>query len=137
MPLYQRFINEMKKGKRVQKNGRVIRKTTIKNYVALQKNLEGFEKAKGRVLRFKDDDLIRTTREKKAERNYWKKFYFSFTEYLFKTRNVHDNYAGSQIKLLRAFFNYQIEEGYPKPGRYHDGFYITSQDLPAGRQECP
>lgn len=48
----------MKKGKRVQKNGRVIRKTTIRNYIALQKNLEGFEKAKGKVLRIKDDEQV-------------------------------------------------------------------------------
>lgn len=58
LPLYQRFINEMKKGKRVQKNGRVIRKTTIRNYIALQKNLEGFEKAKGKTLRIKDDEQV-------------------------------------------------------------------------------
>ena len=85
MPLYQHFIDEMKSGRRLQKNGRLIRKSTIKNYIALQKYLELYEKEKDTVLRIKDLDYLRTTRVGIAERNYWKRFYFSFTEYLFNT----------------------------------------------------
>ena len=41
-------------GKRVQKDGRIIRQTTIENYLALQKRLIAYEKEKGIVLRIRD-----------------------------------------------------------------------------------
>lgn len=120
----------MESGKRLQKNGCLIRKTTIKNYLALQKNLTDFAKEKGIILRIKDDERMKSIRSRIAERNYWKRFYFSFTEYLYQNCDLYDNYVGTQMKLLRAFFNYQIEEMNPTPGSYHNRFYVTSEDIP-------
>jgi len=39
MPLFQKFISETEKGKRLQKNGKLVAKSTIENYKALQINL--------------------------------------------------------------------------------------------------
>ena len=72
----------MEKGKRIQKNGRLIRKRTIDGYIALQKNLQHFSIEKGIVLRIRDHDRLNTTRAKMIERNYWGRFYLAFTEFL-------------------------------------------------------
>lgn len=120
----------MKSGKRVQKDGRIIRQTTIENYLALQKRLIAYEKEKGIVLRIRDYEDLRTIRARKIERNYWKRFYFSFTEYMYRKCDLYDNYVGTQMKLLRAFFNYQNREMDPSPGPYHNRFYVTSEEIP-------
>jgi hypothetical protein len=120
----------MQSGKRVQKNGRLIRKTTIKNYLALKKNLTDYSNEKGIVLRIRDYERLGTTRARIRERNYWRRFYFSFTEFLYQKCDLYDNYVGTQIKLLRAFFNYQNNEMDPTPGNYHNRFYVTSEETP-------
>lgn len=120
----------MQSGKRVQKDGRIIRKTTIKNYLALKKNLTDFSNEKGIVIRIRDYEQLGTARARIIERNYWRRFYFSFTEYLYQKCDLYDNYVGTQIKLLRAFFNYQNDEMNPSPGNFHNRFYVTSEEIP-------
>ena len=39
MPLFQKFISETENCKRLQKNGKLVAKSTIENYKALQINL--------------------------------------------------------------------------------------------------
>ena len=58
MPLYIKFINKTKNGKRVQDDGKRVKKSTVKNYLDLQRNLENFEKKKGVQLRVRDIDSM-------------------------------------------------------------------------------
>jgi len=51
----------MIKGERLQKNGHLIRKTTIRSYEGLQKNLEEYSLLKSKVIRMKDYESLNTT----------------------------------------------------------------------------
>ncbi|MBA3971641.1 MAG: hypothetical protein H0X46_05760, partial [Bacteroidetes bacterium] len=126
--MYQKFLDAMIKGERLQKNGHLIRKTTIRNYEGLQKNLEEYSLLKSKVIRMKDYESLNTTRARISEKNYWKRFYLSFTEFLYTKAD--DNYVGTQIKLLRAFFNYQNELMNPAPGNYYLRFYAIQEETP-------
>jgi integrase len=119
----------MKKGERLQKNGFVIRQSSIDCYEVLLKHLIAYETIKQKPLFIKDWDSL-NTRAKIAETNYWKKFYFDFTEYLFHQCGVFDNYVGSNMKLLRAFFAWVQAELEVMPGPYYHRFYKTSEDIP-------
>jgi len=118
----------MVSGKRLQKNGRSMRKRSIDTYLALQKNLQQYSIEKNKVLRIRDIDRLNTTRARIIERNYWERFYFGFTEFLYEKAD--DNYVGSQIKLLRAFFNYLNERMEPAVGDFYKQFYATKEEVP-------
>ncbi|MCK6650353.1 MAG: hypothetical protein L6Q66_11920 [Bacteroidia bacterium] len=120
----------MEKGSHKQKNGRNLRKTSINGYQALLKNMMDYEEYKQQTLRIKDYDALKSVRAKQAEGKYWRKFYFEFTEYLYNHKNVYDNYAGAQMKLLKAFFNYLNKEQIVSTGSYTYWFYCTSQEIP-------
>ncbi len=129
MPLLEKFISELQKGNHLQKNGKVIRNASIKNYLNLQNHLQTYSQTRGLVLRICDHDKL-NTREQRSEKNYWKRFYLTFTDYLFNDIGSYDNHAGSMMKLLRAFFNYLNNEFIIATGLYHNRFYITQQDIP-------
>lgn len=129
MPLLNGFIKEQQNGTRLQKNGTIIRKSTIKNYLVLQKHLHRFTTENNFNWRLRNDDDL-NSRGRKIEHNYWKNFYFKFSEYLYKQIGAHDNYAGVNFKLLRAFFNYINTELLIPTGSYHNRFYITREDIP-------
>jgi hypothetical protein len=71
--LYQRFLKETQKGQRIQPNGKLIRHSTIDNYVVLFKHIQNYQINRDKVLRIKDWDYL-NTREKIAENKYWKNF---------------------------------------------------------------
>lgn len=127
--MYQRFLKETQKGQRIQPNGKLIRDSTIDNYVVLFKHIQNYQINRDKVLRIKDWDHL-NTREKIAENKYWKNFYFDFTGYLFYELNHYDNHVGNQMKLLRAFFTWLEKELIIKPGSYYHRFYKTHEDIP-------
>lgn len=129
LPWFHKFINELKGGRRLQKNGFLVRPSTIDNYLILQKHLQRYSEQNALVLRVRDYDSL-TTRERKTEKNYWKKFYLGFTDYLFNKIGAHDNYVGSTMKLLRSFFNYLNDDCGLNTGSYHNRFYITHEEIP-------
>ncbi len=120
----------METGEHKQKNGRVIRKTSIAGYKNLLKNINDFQEYAQKIYFIRDYDCLKTQREKKAENKYWNKFYFEFTEFLYVKKNGFDNYVGTQIKLLRAFFNYLASEQILTLGHYIEFFYVVSEDIP-------
>jgi len=69
-------------------------------------------------------------RELLKEKNYWKRFYFRFTEFMYSKRNCHDNYVGSTIKLIRSFFNYLNYEKGINTGEYYKHFYVRGEEIP-------
>lgn len=119
----------MKKGTRLQKNGFVIRQTSIDAYETLLKHLVCFQTNQQKILVIKDWETL-NTRLKIAETNYWKKFYFEFTSYLFDHCNHHDNYVGANMKLLRAFFAWVQDEQIINVGPFYHRFYKTHEDIP-------
>jgi len=126
--LLERFINDCKHGRRLQKNGKKLSKGTIENYTYLQNHLIEFSKKKFN-LRFRDVNKL-NKREMIRERNYWKKFYKVFTDFQYHELNLYDNYVGGCIKLLRSFFNYlNIEKGM-SIGTFHKNFYVRHEEIP-------
>lgn len=126
--LFDTFLKETEKGKRVQKNGKRVRDSSIKPYVYLRKLLLNFSIKKNFPLHIYSVTSLKK-RELQAEKKYWARFYTEFTEYLYKDCDCYDNYVGRKIKLLRAFFNYLNEEKEMGVGNFHKRFYAHSEDI--------
>ena len=105
IPLFERFIKDSYKGKRLKADGNRIRPQTIDNYVYVLRYLKEYQVNHEIILRIK---VIRggDKRVLIAEKNYWKKFYLNFTDFLYTRKDCFDNYVGTVIKTIRIFFNY-------------------------------
>lgn len=126
--LFDKFIKETQNGKRVQKNGKRVRKSSIEPYLWLRKLLHDFSNIKQFPLRVSNINHLKK-REILAEKKYWSQFYKSFTEYLYTDLNCFDNYVGSNIVRLRAFFNHLQEHTSINPGNFHKEFYTFNEEI--------
>jgi integrase len=63
-----------------------------------------------------------------VEKNYWKRFYSGFLNYLYQ-QGLYDNYAGMLIKVLRAVFRYIEDEKMISVGKFYKSFYIPKEDI--------
>lgn len=127
IPLFKQFIKESESGKRLKKNGERISKNSIDNYTYVLRNLILFAEETKTELRV-CDILKFSKRELQSEKNYWKKFYKNYTDFLYK-KGCYDNYVGSQIKIIRAFFNYLKNEKDIYVGDFHKQFYIRKEEI--------
>ncbi len=127
LPLLRKFINEVKKGKHLQKNGKRLKPASIRNYTYLELLLSNFSREKNFEIRLR---LLHGNGKKQFddEKKYWKDFYILFTSYLYDDLNHHDNYVGRMIKLLRSFFNYLVTEKDLNIGFFHRKFYAPSEE---------
>ena len=125
LPLYKQFIRDSETGKRLNKNGERIKKGSIDNYKYTLNNIEQFIAHTGFEFRINDYNKL-TKRERTSEKNYWKKFYKNFTEFLYK-RGCYDNYVGANIKLIRAFFNYLKFDKDLNTGDFQRLFYVRKE----------
>lgn len=123
-----KFIKEMRKGQRLKVNGHRLRRNSITNYLFLLKHLREFSSQKQIKLRIKHWDEL-NCRAQKREINYWKKFYHDFTDYLFNQKGHFDNYVGSNMKMLLAFFAWLKKEIIVDAGPLTSFFYVTHQDI--------
>ncbi len=128
LPLFRKYINEIKKGKHIQKNGKRIRTGSIENYLYTEKLLHNFCAEKNFALRIRIINIQKKS-EFEAEKKYWKSFYTSFTNYLYDDLGHYDNYVGSVIKLIRAFFNYLYPEKGINTGTFHKNFFVPSEEI--------
>ncbi|MBS1735237.1 MAG: tyrosine-type recombinase/integrase [Bacteroidetes bacterium] len=128
LSLYQKFINDTKRGLRLQPNGKRISIGTIKNYCHTGILLERFCQAKQFELRIRPVRRL-NQRELNAEKKYWKKFYLQFTSYLYNDLDCYDNYTGSVIKHIRSFFNYLNKELALGCGDFHKLFYVRNEAI--------
>lgn len=128
LPLFHRFINEARRGKYLQKNGKKLKPDSLLNYVYLETLLHRFSSEKGFALRLKNSSNLSKTKFEE-EKKYWKDFYIKFTTYLYEDRGHFDNYVGRMLKLLRSFFNYLNTEKGLNVGSFHRQFYIPSEDI--------
>ncbi len=127
LPLFKKFIIEIKKGKHIQSNGTRIKKSSIRNYENLERLLYDFSIKKGFMLRFKLIDK-QSKNLFEQEKKYWREFYIKFTGFLYEDLNNFDNYVGSVLKLLKAFFNYLLNEKGMAIGNFHKKFYCPSEE---------
>lgn len=72
---------------------------------------------------------MRGGREYKAEKKYWRSFYIQFTNYLFYDRKCFDNYVGSNIKVLKVFFNYLMCEKELSIGLFFKKFDVILEEI--------
>jgi len=128
LSLYEKFINDSKKGKRLQPNGKPVTAGTVQNYYYSFLVLKRFASEKKFELRIKPVRRL-NARELTAERNYWKKFYKRFTDYLYNDCGYFDNYAGVTIKNIRTFFNYLNKELALGVGDFHKLFYVRKEEI--------
>lgn len=126
--LFDTFVKETEKGKRLQKSGKRIRESSIERYAYLRRLLFDFSIKKEFPLRFYNINSLKS-RELNAEKKYWSHFYIEFTDYLYKDCNCFDNYVSSKMKLLRAFFNYLNDEKQMNIGNFHKKFYTQSEEI--------
>lgn len=127
IPLFKQFIRDTETGKRLKKNGERIRKSTVDNYKYTMGNLIEFNTQTGFELLVYDIQRA-TKKELVVIKNYWKKFYRQFTDFLYK-KGCHDNYVGFTIKNIRVFFNYLKLEKDLAIGEFHKQFYVRKQDV--------
>lgn len=127
IPLFKQFIKDSETGKRLKKNGERIKPSSIDSYRFVLLNLVQFTTENNFELRV-GSILKMNTRELQSEKNYWKKFYKNFTDFMYK-KGCYDNYVGSNIKIIRTFFNYLKEEKDIFTGDFHKNFYIRKEEI--------
>jgi integrase len=127
IPLFKQFIRDSETGKRLKKNGEKLTPNTILNYHYVFQNLVKFSQETEFELRVCDITKL-GKRELVSEKNYWKKFYKNYTEFLYK-KGCFDNYVGSNIKVIRVFFNYLKFEKDIFTGDYHKLFYVRKEEI--------
>jgi integrase len=126
--LFDVFLKETQKGRRVQKNGKRVRDSSMLPYTYLRKLLWDFSLKKNFSLRITRINQFKK-REIQAQKKYWSRFYTEFTDYLYKDCDCYDNYVGSNIKRLRAFFNYLNDEKEMNVGSFHKKFYVHTEEI--------
>lgn len=128
LPLLHKFINEAKKGKHLQKNGKRIKTASTRNYYYLELLLTRFSEQQKFKIRLKNVTGF-SKKQFEDEKKYWKEFYLEFTAYLYDDLKHHDNYVGRTVKLLRSFFNYLINEKGMNIGFFHRKFYAPAEEV--------
>jgi site-specific recombinase XerD len=128
LDLFKKFISETRNGKRLQKNGKMVSASGLKNYEALLSNLVKFF-ASG------PNEFLINTNYKYSKRNFdkekrtYKRFYKQFTDFLY-AKGCTDNYVGMLVKTMRSFFIYlQNAKGFETGGFYRE-FYANREETP-------
>lgn len=127
LPLFKQFIKDSESGKRLKKNGSRITKGTIDNYRYVLHNLIEFSSSCSFELRVCDAQKL-NKREQVSEKNYWKKFYRKFSDFMYK-KGCFDNYVGANMKQIRTFFNYLKNEKHMNTGDFHLLFYVRKEEV--------
>ncbi len=129
VPLFEKFIKYSYSGKRVKADGNKIKPQTVDNYMYVLRYLKEYEDKYEMILRIK----IMSGYNKRifiAERNYWKKFYTQFTDFLYNSKNCYDNYVGTVIKVIRIFFNFLNKDMSIQTGEFYKTFYVRREEVP-------
>lgn len=126
--LFERFISDTQKGRRLQPNGKPILKGTTRNYANTLRLLKAFAEKKQFELRIRSVRKL-SQREVEREKRYWKKFYKGFSDYLYDDLGHFDNYAGQCFKNIKVFFSYLNKELSLFTGDFHKHFYTAKEDV--------
>ena len=126
--LFDKFIEDSIRKRRIQPNGKALCSRTIATYGYTAKLIREFVLACNFYLRLKQVSHL-SLRELRAERNYWKKFYRKFTDYLYGKRGFYDNYVGHIIKNLKVFFSYLNKDLLLDVGVFYKSFYVRKEEI--------
>ncbi len=126
--LFDKFVRDSFSGKRLQKNGKKLRPGSAENYTYVRKLLHDFSVTKNFELRIRQAAKF-TKREFNSEKNYWKKFYKKFSDFLYNDLGHYDNYVGNNMKILRVFFKYLHEEKGMNTGTFYKNFYVRKEEI--------
>ena len=127
--LYLHFKNATAKGERTKPDGRRIRFSTIDNYSCVSKQLQNFVEDTNFELRIYLINNLNNTEKEQAVK-YYKRFFIEFTDYLYIKKDLYDNYVGSIIKGLRAFYNYLNSELQLNVGDFYRKFHVPVEEVP-------
>jgi integrase len=127
--LFDKLLRDLNTGGKLLPNGADYTKGTIQAYQLVRNNLSRFQKAKKFKLRIRDCSKM-NERQWQTERNYWKRFYIRFSDYLYNTRGTYDNYVGSQMKIIRAFLNYLKVELFIDTLNLSRLLYVPKENIP-------
>lgn len=129
LKLIDDFINDSYAGRRTKKNGKKISTGTVDNYVYFRKVMDEFcESSNFEIKLFIVNNL--TQKEKEQASRYYKKFYTSFTSFMYEKKKYYDNYVGLIVKCLRSFFNYLELERNVSVGTFHRSFFVPAEEIP-------
>jgi hypothetical protein len=120
------FIKLSASGRRRTPSGKRITKGTLTGYKHVLSLLKEYETENKMQLRIQ---LLHraSLRTLKREKNYWSRFFISFSNYLFRKKGYYDNYVAGVFKTIKTFFNYlQNDKGYIV-GNYQKLFRIPVQ----------
>lgn len=127
VPLLKKFIRDTANGKRRMLNGQRIKHQSVVNYLYALKHLVAFEDFKGEQVRVRIN--LRSNRKQLLqERDYWKKFYREFSDFLFEQQNCYDNFVGSIFKILKCCFRYLKNEKYLPIQECYENFYVRREE---------
>ena len=127
LPLVDEFISKNNRNKRTQAGGKRLTKGTKLNYVQLRKHLSNFSSEKNFELRVWT--VHGSKRKFEQEKNYYKKLYSKFTDYLFDNCNHYDNYVGVTVKQLKTIFGWINREKGLAIGEFYKNFYKWKEDI--------
>lgn len=128
IPEFEKFISYSTTGKRQTTSGKRITNGTIEQYKCVLKLLSEFEivqKGEFRILILNRNNQ----RVLRSEKVYWKKFFKSFTQWLFQ-KKYFDQYISSIAKTLRTFFNYLLKDQCLPIGTFHYLFKVQTHPIP-------
>jgi integrase len=126
--LFKKLIWDTAKGKRVKKDGKRIKQASVDGYTYTQNLLLEFCSSKQFELKVYIGSNL-TSKETEQAKKYYKKFYNDFTDFLYKDKDLYDNYVSSVIKGIRTFFNYLNTELNLNIGDFHKKFYTHKEEV--------
>ncbi|MBS1624347.1 MAG: phage integrase SAM-like domain-containing protein [Bacteroidetes bacterium] len=129
LEVYDKLIRAMASGRKRLPNGNTYRTGTVDNYRYVRKSLENFCTLRSFPMRLRPIKKL-SQRELIRERNYWKKFYKKYSDYLLYTMEYHDNSVGFHMKTLRAVFNYANRDLMLGVGEFHRELYVHKEEIP-------
>jgi integrase len=127
--LFKKFIKASETGQRLKKNGQRINISTVKNYYNTLRLLENFATKSCSTLllhELKGNNKREFQHVKKQAAGFYKKF----CTYLFQHLKVINNYAGQNIKIIRTFYNWCLNEKGIAVGNFHKSFYVLNEEIP-------
>lgn len=126
LPLYVKFMKDTASGRRRKLNGERIKPQTVANYDSVLKLLVEYEAFCGAPLRIKTN-IRNNVRVLLQERNYWRKFYRKFSDFLHYEKGYFDNFTGFAFKNIKSAFRYLKNEKCLVMQEFYESFYVREE----------
>lgn len=127
--LFDAFIRDSERGKRLKSNGKRIKLQTVENYRYVILLMREYETLRGIKL-YVREVTGRNKKEVEADHKYWKRFHQDFTRFLYRDKQCFDNYVGGILKIMRTFFGYLKKEKFMKISDGYKCLYVIKEEIP-------